>query len=513
MASVAFTQDLFLWFMAIVYLFAFSSLYVQIPGLYGDKGLMPARLVMDKGRDFVSFSLLWILYLSLYQVGQTFLWFQWDILLLEAGFLSLLVAPLILPFTRIRYGCPHDYITLWLVRWLLFRLMFASGVVKLTSQCPTWWGLTALTVHFESQCIPTPMAWYWHHFPDWFLKLGVVGTYVIEIGFPFLFFVPVRSLRIISFYSQVLLQVLIIATGNYNFFNILTIALCIPLVDDDIILGGPRTFSEKQFLDWLERIMPWTMRLGAASLALEIVVSLVRSFTWYKSFLRRNWSVVQSLFFAAVAATMFSLSLVPHFAVHKPPQQSLPEEVLSLHSHTRPFHLVSSYGLFRRMTGVGGRPEVIVEGSFEKDSGWKEYNFLYKPGNVSARPPVVAPHQPRLDWQMWFAALDNYQLNPWFVTLMYRLLTAQPEVLELMGDNPFPDKAPNYVRATLYHYHFTSDKPGSKGYSTTDWWWRTRQAEYIPVMSKDLGTLKEFLQHYRILEVNEHQRKQQTVQF
>nr|KAG5699225.1 hypothetical protein BaRGS_012746 [Batillaria attramentaria] len=275
---------------------------------------------------------------------------------------------------------------------------------------------------------------------------------------------------------MVLLQVLIIATGNYNFFNILTIALCIPLVDDDIILGGPRkkklrgvwgllanlvsilvpglvlgfaayfthklfslevapdfsikskiAFSEKQFLDWLERIMPWTMRLGAASLALEIVVSLVRSFTWYKSFLRRNW-----------------------------------------------------------MTGVGGRPEVIVEGSFEKDSGWKEYNFLYKPGNVSARPPVVAPHQPRLDWQMWFAALDNYQLNPWFVTLMYRLLTAQPEVLELMGDNPFPDKAPNYVRATLY--------------STTDWWWRTRQAEYIPVMSKDLGTLKEFLQHYRILE-------------
>ncbi|KAL8577734.1 Lipase maturation factor 2 [Nucella lapillus] len=236
--------------MSIIYLFAFSSLYVQIPGLYGDNGLLPARLAMEKeaqslddllkepsllklmpklgldvqtgmdllclagmlislycmvshrGRDFISFSLLWVLYLSLYQVGQTFLWFQWDILLLEAGFLTLLVAPFTLPFMRVRAEQPHDHITLWLVRWLLFRLMFASGMVKLTSQCPTWWGLTALSVHFESQCIPTPLAWYWHQFPDWFLKLGVVATYVIEIPIPFLFFSPVRSLRIIAFCTQ-----------------------------------------------------------------------------------------------------------------------------------------------------------------------------------------------------------------------------------------------------------------------------------------------------------------------
>ena len=120
----------------------------------------------------------------------------------------------------------------WLVRWLLFRLMFASGVVKLTSECPTWWGLTALDYHYESQCIPTPLAWYAHQLPAWLQRLSVVATYVIEIPIPFLFLVPVRSLRMFAFYSQVLLQVLIILTGNYNFFNLLTLTLCLSLVDD-----------------------------------------------------------------------------------------------------------------------------------------------------------------------------------------------------------------------------------------------------------------------------------------
>ncbi|XP_076450495.1 lipase maturation factor 2-like isoform X1 [Babylonia areolata] len=598
MADIKITKDLFLLSMSIIYLFAFSSLYVQIPGLYGDSGLMPARLVMEKeanslddllkepsllklmpklgldvqtgldllclcgmlislycmvskrGRSFISFTLLWMLYLSVYQVGQTFLWFQWDILLLEAGFLTLLVAPIILPFRPVRSSTPHDYLTLWLVRWLLFRLMFASGVVKLTSQCPTWWGLTALTVHFESQCIPTPLAWYWHHLPVWFLHLGVVATYVIEIPLPFLFFAPVRSLRIIAFYSQVLLQVLIILTGNYNFFNLLTIALCIPLLDDECFSGAPSkgtkrgmvwgllsllasvlipgvvlglgayytikffslrlnndytissktAFSEKQFLEWLENVMPWTIKLGAVSLAMELLQAVIRSFTMYKGVLRKNAALVQTLVFGAIAAGMFGISLVPHTAVDKPLQKSLDSNILKLHGQTRHFHLVSSYGLFRRMTGVGGRPEVVIEGSDHSEDGWKEYNFLYKPGNLSTRPPVVAPHQPRLDWQMWFAALSNYQSNPWFVTLLYRLLTAQPEVLQLMGDNPFPDRPPKYVRASLYHYHYTANQPSKKGYSSVEWWRRERKAEYVPIMTADMPALLEFLKHYRILE-------------
>ncbi|KAM6292804.1 LOW QUALITY PROTEIN: lipase maturation factor 2 [Porphyrio hochstetteri] len=275
-------RSLFLAGLAASYLAAFASLYVQIPGLYGRDGILPARRVLrlsGKGlweqlwdfptllwlgpylgldtelgmellcllgvvaslgamvfeplRDSLVYALLRVLYLSLYQVGQVFLYFQWDSLLLEAGFLAVLVAPLRL----LQWGSPawrpHDSVTFWLVRWLLFRLMFASGVVKLTSRCPTWWGLTALTYHYETQCIPTPGAWLAHQLPLWVQKLSVVATYVIEVAVPLLFFAPVRRLRLFAFYSQVLLQVLIILTGNYNFFNMLTIALAASLLDEE----------------------------------------------------------------------------------------------------------------------------------------------------------------------------------------------------------------------------------------------------------------------------------------
>lgn len=154
--------------------------------------------------------LLWAAYLSVCQVGQVFLYFQWDSLLLETGFLAMLVAPLGLPpnhkqAPQGRPGgvSPHEGLPFWLVRWLLFRLMFASGVVKLTSRCPAWWGLTALTYHYETQCLPTPAAWFAHHLPVWLHKLSVVATFLIEIAVPPLFFAPVRRLRLAAFYSQV----------------------------------------------------------------------------------------------------------------------------------------------------------------------------------------------------------------------------------------------------------------------------------------------------------------------
>ena len=128
--------------------------------------------------------------------------FQWDILLLEAGVLTAMLAP-IRGLPLLLENGPHNALPFWTIRWLLFRLMFASGVVKLTSGCPKWWTLTALDIHFESQCIPTPISWFAHHFPSPLLKLSVVLTYVIEIIVPFLFFVPINNLRIVSFFLQV----------------------------------------------------------------------------------------------------------------------------------------------------------------------------------------------------------------------------------------------------------------------------------------------------------------------
>ncbi|XP_012940362.1 lipase maturation factor 2 isoform X2 [Aplysia californica] len=606
MGSLYRTRDCFLWFMSLVYLFAFTSLYIQIPGLYGDNGILPAKLVLKTdvdswqdlmegqptllklmprfgldvqtgmdllcfagmvvsffcvvsrtARDFVSFTLLWMFYLSLYQVGQTFMWFQWDILLLEAGFLTIIIAPFNLQLLGRKrpVGNPHDSITMWLARWLLFRLMFASGVVKLTSQCPTWWGLTALNVHFESQCIPTPAAWYWHQFPEWLLKLSVVATYVIEIPVPFLFFSPVRSLRIFAFWSQVLLQMMIIVTGNYNFFNLLTITLCISLLDDSfcmfsqpkykkvsskkksvawsglsgvanylfplVVLGyiGYQTvllfniklnpdftvhskiaFSEQQFTRWLETVMPYTIYLGAASLGFEVVVSLVRSVVMERGAVRKLMCLAGTVVFSLFAVFIFTVTLVPHTTVHKPTQSALPKPVLTYHSAARPFHITSSYGLFRRMTGVGGRPELIVEGHASERAAtkdWKAYEFLYKPGNVSAAPPVVAPHQPRLDWQMWFAALGNYQGNSWFLNVVYRLLQNEPDVLELIAHNPFPEEPPKYIRATLYHYHYTSPKDCA-GKANCAWWKREKKAEYLPALAMSDKSFQDYLKHVKL---------------
>ncbi|KAL8577736.1 hypothetical protein ACOMHN_065553 [Nucella lapillus] len=317
------------------------------------------------------------------------------------------------------------------------------------------------------------------------LVLGVGAYYTIKLF----------NLRLMPQYTVTSKIVLVLGVGAYYTIKLLNLR-----ITPQYTVTSKIDFTEKQFLEWLDQIMPLTIKLGAASLALELLQALIRSFTSHGGILWKNFFAVQSLLFGALAAAMFGVSLVPHTALHKPLQRSLDPKILTLHGQTRPFHIVASYGLFRRMTGVGGRPEVVIEGSHDRDGGWKEYNFLYKPGNLSARPPVVAPHQPRLDWQMWFAALSNYQNNPWFVTLLYRLLTAQPEVTQLMGHNPFPHKPPKYVRATLYHYHYTATDPKKKGYSAVNWWTRTKHTEYVPVMSADMPALQEFLKHYRVLE-------------
>ncbi|KAL3842617.1 hypothetical protein ACJMK2_020610 [Sinanodonta woodiana] len=600
MIPIKYSRDVYLWSISAIYLIAFSSLYIQIPGLYGDNGLLPVRLVMDKEadswgdllagnptllkvthklgldtqqgmdflcllgmaisflslvykylRDTVTFTLLWMFYLSLYQVGQTFLWFQWDILLLEVGFLTIIVAPfhLQLQFKKLKmsYYHHHDNITMWLVKWLLFRLMFASGVVKLTSKCPTWWGLTALTWHFESQCIPTPLAWWWHHLPVWFLKLSCTATFVIEIAIPFLFFSPVRSHRLFAFWSQVLLQVLIILTGNYNFFNLLTIALCISLIDDTFLwkykykksssgqminilasllvycyigyqtctlfslkldldnysVESKIAFTEKDLEKFLKAVVPGSIWFGLASLGYEILVAIISCFQREKTWIWKNITAVQCLIFGALAAWMFGISLVPYTSLDTITHHRVPSSLRAWHDKLEPFQITSSYGLFRTMTGVGGRPEVVIEGSNYIDRGWKEYEFLYKPGNVTRRPAIIAPHQPRLDWQMWFAALGNYQRNPWFLHLIYRLFVNQPEVLQLMGQNPFHDKPPKFIRAKLYHYHFTDSSTGPG----RAWWWREEKGEYLPTITKDQADFVRALKHYGFTDSKNEKKK------
>ncbi|XP_014746244.1 PREDICTED: lipase maturation factor 2 [Sturnus vulgaris] len=502
MGEAARPRALFLAGLAAVYIAAFGSLYVQIPGWGSQPVSPPSR----------------------------------DSLLLEAGFLAVLVAPLRLLRGGSPAWRPHDAVTFWAVRWLLFRLMFASGVVKLTSRCPTWWGLTALTYHYETQCIPTPGAWLAHQLPVWFQKLSVVATYVIEVAVPLLFFAPLRRLRLFAFYCQVLLQVLIILTGNYNFFNVLTIVLALSLLDEEHVgrwLGRPRrrhgsawppslgsvlatllelstyglllywtvryfslelnwdkklldskvAFTYHEFTTWLRTVTLPLVGVAFLSLSWEILVAMYRC-VCVRGCFWKLWATLQWAIMATATVGLFAVSLVPFTYIEHESNGKLWPGIHRMFGAVERFQVVNSYGLFRRMTGVGGRPEVILEGSWDGHS-WTEIEFMYKPGNVSAAPAVVAPHQPRLDWQLWFAALGPHQGSPWFSALVLRLLQGQPDVIRLVQADesryPFHARPPTFVRAQLYKYWFTSASEASPG--PAPWWRRQHVQEFFPAVS------------------------------
>uniref|UniRef100_A0A8C5DUA9 Lipase maturation factor n=1 Tax=Gouania willdenowi TaxID=441366 RepID=A0A8C5DUA9_GOUWI len=486
-----------------------------------------AALLVEALRDSLVFLCLWVSYLSMYQVSL------WDSLLLETGFLTVLVAPLTL--VRGSRGIrEHDSMTFWLVRWLLFRLMFVSGAVKLTSRCPTWWGLTALTYHYETQCIPTPLAWFAHQLPVWWHKLSVVATFVIEIAAPFLFFSPLRRLRLGAFYLQVLLQTLIILSGNYNFFNLLTLTLCLSLLDNQHVNFWLRKRDDNRerkegeanhsvpkmgfllclfvcFIVEVSQLVPHVsvalssivfavtipcIWMGVLSLIWEMITSIFRC-ACVSGFLTRFWGMFQWSVFAVAATFMFTISLVPLSYVEHDSHVRLWPAVRQTYDLVDRFQLVNSYGLFRRMTGVGGRPEVVLEGSYDGVT-WKEIEFMYKPGNVSAPPAVVTPHQPRLDWQMWFAALGAHTQAPWFTSLVYRLLQGKADVIELIQTDvsqyPFHQQPPTYVRAHRYRYWFTERKPD--GSHQARWWRRVYDEEFYPMVHLGHTYLENMLSRY-----------------
>jgi hypothetical protein len=331
---------------------------------------------------------------------------------------------------------------LWLMRWLLFRLMFGSGVVKLSSGDATWWNLTALSYHFETQPLPTWIGWYAHQLPVSLLRIACLAVLAIELAVPLLIFAPRRP-RLAACAAFIGLQTLIALTGNYAYFNGLTIALSLLLLDDGVI--DPRLprwvrswFERRHRLRWY-----WPAWVPVAAALLLLPSSLV--------------TLGQSM----------------GLAVDLPPPLSLTQAAL------QPFRVVNSYGLFAVMTTA--RPEIVIEGS-DDGTDWKAYEFEFKPGDPLRRPSFVAPHQPRLDWQMWFAALDRYEDNPWFASLCRRLLEGAPAVTALLAHNPFPERPPRLVRSVLYDYRFTS---WDAGRADKAWWQRTRLRLYGPVLSAD----------------------------
>ena len=482
--SYVLTRELFVRLLGGVYLCAFASLWPQLRGLIGRNGVVPAaeylealegaygrqrfrqvptllwirrddtalRAVCGTGIGLSALlilgvlpapvlALLWACYLSLVTVGRPFLSFQWDILLLETGFLATFFAP-VQPTLRLSRAAPPSPIVVWLLRLLLFRLMFFSGVVKLRSGDRTWRDLTALSYHYETQPLPTPLAPYVHRLPRRFHVMSAAMTFVLELFVPFLIFAP-RPLRLAAAGVLAWLQLLIIATGNYAFFNLLSIVLCIPALDDAAIRRAlPRRV--RALLPPPTSSAPVPLYAHAAALPVAATVLALMG--------------IQN------AGTIWGYARLPRWAS-------------SLSDWLDPFRLVNPYGLFAVMTT--SRPEIVVEGSADGQS-WHGYEFRYKPGDLDRPPPWVAPHQPRLDWQMWFAALGGRRSERWFAGFMLHLLRGTPEVLALLGTNPFPDAPPRYVRALLYSYHFAG--PVGEG-ETGRWWRRELLGLYFPPVS------------------------------
>jgi lipase maturation factor 1 len=493
-------STLFLRLLGVVYLIAFVSLWTQVGGLIGDHGILPVKDYLDAVEQNLSQAvppassfwnlptlawisphdgflnclcgagallsillifgllplsaliLLWGIYLSLFHAGQIFLGYQWDILLLETGFVAIFLAPFSWRSKFLADRHPPR-IAIWLVWWLLFRLMFESGAVKLTWNAwdigadglpvaNTWKSLTALDFHYWTQPLPIWTSWYAAKFPEWFQKLSVVFVLVVELGTPCLIFGP-RILKYVACVAITLLMVLIAATGNYNFFNLLTIILAVMLLDDKVW---------PQFLKRRIRGTDWPV---------------LASSTRWRSFVLVPFAGLAIL----LGISQVKEAIVP--AQHR-------ESSLAYDLHIAQFFFVNEYGLFRQMTET--RPEIIIEGAmFGTD--WKPYEFKWKPGDLSRPPGFNTPHQPRLDWQMWFEALrlerDPRLISPWFQSFLMRLLKGEPKVLELLAANPFPEAPPNFIRIQLYQYRFTDADERRK----TGEWWQRKQVWVGPAWS------------------------------
>jgi len=454
--QTAVTPFVFLRLLGVVYLIAFLSLYPQVAHLIGEHGILPAadylrylRRTLGPGAYFSAPTLLWlnaggtfmralcvagaalslavivgfpklpllaalwVLYLSFFTAGQVFLSYQWDVLLLESGFLAIFL-PL------------WPAVVVWLFRWLLFRLMFLSGAAKLLSGDPAWRNLTALCFHYETQPLPNRLSWYMHRLPTWFQKLSTLFMFAVELAAPFLYFGP-RPLRMWAAGATVLLQALIQVTGNYTFFNLLSMALCVFLPMQASRDAGGRIVTPGH----------------AVVLALALLIAVVSACRLWITFTGRP----------------------------------VPKPLSDLLSALSPFPIVNNYGLFAVMTTE--RWEIVIEGS-QDGVNWREYEFKYKPGNIRRAPRFVAPHQPRLDWQMWFAALSPYY-NVWFVNFIVLLLQGSPSAWSFLWNGSPPGaNPPKYIRALLYHYQFTDGKTKR---ATGAWWNRSLLGEYLPPLT------------------------------
>ncbi|MCM8794353.1 MAG: lipase maturation factor family protein [Candidatus Omnitrophica bacterium] len=364
--------------------------------------------------------LLWVLYLSIVNVGQIFYAFGWESMLLEAGFFAIFLG-------SSRTASPA--VVIWILRWMLFRLMFGAGLIKLRGDS-CWRDLTCLQYHYETQPIPNGLSWFFHQMPAWFHKGGVLVNHIVELAVPFGYFAP-QPVCAIAGILTILFQGMLIVSGNFSWLNWLTIAIAFSCFNDGI-LGKALPVP-------IPDVQPRSPFYDAA--------------VW------------------GLAAVVVIMSIRPVLNMISPAQV--------MNRSFNPLHLVNTYGAFGSVTRQ--RYEIAIEGTSDEQitpqTEWKEYPFKGKPGSVDKRPPQIAPYHLRLDWLLWFAAMGSVRQYPWLLRLAERLLEGDPATLRLLAGNPFPDVPPKYIRMRYYLYRFTTPEERK---ATGHWWKRELKGEYLP---------------------------------
>jgi len=476
------TRSFFLRGLGAIYTVAFLIIVNQLDGLIGSRGLLPVpRFLGYVGERFgdesfttlptlfwlgasdgalfgaawlglglsvmvaVGFSnapimfALWAIYLSFLSVGQQFWSFGWETYLVELGFLAIFLCPAIKPLP-LPEDKPVNPVVIWLIRWVLFRMMLGAGLIKLRGD-PCWTELSCLETFYETQPNPHPLAWFWHNSPTWLLTSGVVLNHVVEIIGPFLLFGP-RRVRHVGGGLMILFQVLLIGGGNLAFLNWLTIVNAIACFDDTL----------------LRRFVPKSIRDNA----------------WQKAMAKRPEDYSQKGHMVVVgllAAGVAWLSISPVANLMSPNQV--------MNTTYDPLRLVNTYGMFGSISEE--RLEAVIEGTMDDPSDpkaeWREYVFHCKPGPVDRPPCTVTPYHYRLDWQVWFTPLTRSK-DPWFVHFLYKLLVADTRILGLLATDPFDGKRPRAVRVDFYLYSFADE-------DSPDWWVREYRGPFVSPLTLD----------------------------
>jgi len=470
------TRYWFLKGLSVVYLCAFVPMLWQLPGLIGSRGITPLERFMprvlehfgegpltyiyqfptvfwiDQSDIFILsmvwlgiilsllvlagrvsgllLFILWLLQLSFSYAGQLWYAFGWEMNLLELGFLSIFLVPF-LRLDSFDKQDPPPLVIIYLIRWCLFRLVLGAGLIKLRGDS-CWSDLTCLAYHFETQPVPSPLSWFFHQMPLWSLKAGVLFNHFVELIIPLFILYPNKRLRHGAGYAWLLFQLVLMASGNLGWINILAIVNALVLFDDSFL----RKFSP---------------------------LFLIEKYELYKHRKPSAGPIYWARYFVCLQVALLSIKPVSNLIN--------PSQVMN--KSYDPYHLVNTYGMFGGVTKK--RYEIEFEATMDGVT-WKPYIFKCKPGPLDRAPCFMSPSHYRLDWQIWFAAMAGPSKSPWLQEFSLALLMAEPSVLKLLDSAPFDNKKPRAIRAQYYLYTFT--KSGEKG-----WWSRAHQGLYLTEMS------------------------------